>query len=229
MKISHLFLYLFHSVSSIMIHHIRPFYGFDSNVYLLTGDRNILIDTGTGLSSDYYIRSIRDVIGEAGVLDSIILTHCHFDHIGGAPALINAFRCNVYAGAVDAVPIREGDSSYTLSSDFGVKIPPIPVEDLHQDDVIDIGSHRLHEIDTPGHTMGGICLYDDITSSLFSGDTLFSDSIGRTDFKGGSISSLRNSIKYLSDIAFKDLYPGHGNPTKDGSTSIKIALQMVGN
>ena len=52
-----------------MIHHIKPFYEFDSNVYLLTGDRNVLIDTGTGLSSEYIIESVRDIIGTDGVLD----------------------------------------------------------------------------------------------------------------------------------------------------------------
>jgi flavorubredoxin len=52
-----------------MIYFIRPYYDFDSNVYLLTGDRNILIDTGTGLSSDYLINSVRSIIGKDGVLD----------------------------------------------------------------------------------------------------------------------------------------------------------------
>ena len=115
-----------------------------------------------------------------------------------------------------------------MSSDFGLSIPPYPVGDLHHGDVIDIGSHRLEVIETPGHTRGGVCYLDDVTSSLFSGDTLFSDSVGRTDFNGGSKASLINSIKYLRDTAFKDLYPGHGDPTSDGPLAIKIGLQIVG-
>ena len=94
--------------------------------------------------------------------------------------------------------------------------------------MIDIGPHKLRVIETPGHTMGGVCFYDEISSSLFSGDTLFADSVGRTDFNGGSISSLRTSIKYLSDIDLSNLYPGHGNPTSDGPTAVKIGLKIVG-
>ena len=212
----------------VMIHYIRPFFPFDSNIYLVTGKINVLIDTGTGLSSDYVIRSIKGIIGEDGVLDRVLLTHCHFDHIGGGPKLMQEFRCSAYAGYVDAKPIREGDDTFTLSSDFDVDVPPFPVSDLHQDDVIDIGSHRLRVIETPGHTRGGVCFFDEISSSLFSGDTLFSDSVGRTDFNGGSISSLRNSIKYLSDIGLTNLYPGHGNPTSDGPSAVKRGLKIVG-
>ena len=210
-----------------MIHRIGPFVSFDSNIYLLTGEHNILIDTGTGLSSQEVVRSIKKVIGD-GKLDRILLTHCHFDHIGGAPYLTSAFGCKVYAGYADATAIRNGGSYYTLSSDFGVDIPPIQVEDLHEGDIIDNGESRLRVIETPGHTMGGVCFYDEISSSLFSGDTVFSDGFGRTDFHGGSLEILRKSIRKLSNTPVKGLYPGHGRPTSDGLSSIHRALKMVG-
>ena len=211
-----------------MIHCIRPFIGADSNMYLLTGDTNILIDTGTGVAQGQLVDTIQSVIGPNGKLDKILLTHCHFDHIGGAPYLVSAFGCSVYAGYGDAVAIRNGDHNYTLSHHFGVDIPPIPVDDLREGDVIDNGEHRLRVIETPGHTMGGVCFYDEISFSLFSGDTVFADGYGRTDFNGGSLESLRKSIRRLSIMRIEGLYPGHGRPVSDGSESIRRALDMVG-
>lgn len=211
-----------------MIHYIRPAIGIDSNVYLLTGDENILIDTGTGLSYRKLIDSVRSLIGPDGKIDKVLLTHCHFDHIGGAPYLVSAFGCKVYAGYADAVAVRSGDYNYTLSHHFDIEIPAIPVEDLHEGDIIDNGEHRLHVIETPGHTMGGVCFYDEISSSLFSGDTVFAEGVGRTDFNGGSLESLRKSIRKLSVMPVKGLYPGHGLPVSDGSSSIRMGLEMVG-
>ena len=225
MNISHLIFFI--CVIS-MIHFIRPYYNFDCNVYLLTGSSNILIDTGTGLNRSYLIQSIRDIIGSDGVLDKVLLTHCHFDHIGGGQSLIEVFGCEVFASSMDAEAVRTGDDTYTLSSDFDLNVPPYPVSDLDEDSIIDIGEHSLRVMSTPGHTRGGLCFYDTISSSLFSGDTIFSNGVGRTDFNGGSIISLKNSIKYLSDMAVLDLYPGHGNPTSDWPSAIRIAKQIVG-
>ncbi len=73
-----------------MIHKIGPFVNFDSNIYLITGDRNVLIDTGTGLSSSSVIEKIEKILGEAS-LDIVLLTHCHFDHIGGAADIVARF------------------------------------------------------------------------------------------------------------------------------------------
>ncbi len=210
-----------------MIYHISPINPIDSNIYLLTGSKNIIIDSGTGLSSRAIIDEIHSILAHSKI-DYLLLTHCHFDHIGGALDFVDAFGCEVCAGFVDAVPIREGDHSYTLCRDFGLDIPPVPCSNLQHGDIIDIGDHRLEVISTPGHTLGGVCFYDQITKSLFSGDTLFSDGVGRTDFKGGSLASLRNSIKYLSTIPLNAIYPGHGRPNVDGQGAVKRGLLIVG-
>ena len=190
------FILLYQSfVHPSMIHWIRPILPFDSNCYLLTGDSNILIDTGTGLAGDRLVEQVRSILGPDRTLDKVLLTHCHFDHIGGGPALISAFGCEVLAGSVDAASVRASDVRYTLSDHFEIDVPAYPVTDLGCGDIIDIGAHRLRVIDTPGHTPGGVCYYDEISSSLFSGDTVFTNGVGRTDFNGGSTSSLINSIK----------------------------------
>lgn len=87
----------------------------------------------------------------------------------------------------------------------------------------------LEVIETPGHTTGGICLYDQVTGSLFSGDTVFAEGIGRTDFEGGDINQLRTSLNKLKKLDIKDLYPGHGpNVEGSGKESIIKGLRYTG-
>ena len=210
-----------------MITQVEPIIPIDSNIYVLTGKKNAVIDTGTGLSVKYVIDRIHEILG-AGTVDFVLLTHCHFDHIGGAYAISQAFGCDIYAGYLDAESIRKGDVTYTLCKDFDIDIPGFDVKDLHQDDIIDLGDHRLRVIETPGHTMGGVCYYDEVTKSLFSGDTVFALGYGRTDFKGGSVTSLRNSIKYLSNMEVTGLYSGHGNVTQKGSQAVRRGLELIG-
>lgn len=210
-----------------MIHKIGPFVNHDSNVYLLTGKTNILIDAGTSVCSSRMIAEI-DRISDGKGLEKILLTHCHVDHVGGVSDLVSRYGCEVFAGAKDAMAIRTADTTFTLDRMFGLQLHPVDVTDLHHGDIIDIGEHRLSVIDTPGHTCGGISFYDEITGSLFSGDTLFSEGVGRTDFPGGSTDDLRNSIKQLSDIEIKSLYPGHGSTTEDGAEAVRIGLDLLG-
>jgi len=73
-----------------MIHRIGPFIGYDSNIFLIVADRNVLIDTGTGKASSHVIKAIESILGDSK-LDLILLTHCHFDHVGGVHDLVNRF------------------------------------------------------------------------------------------------------------------------------------------
>ena len=200
--------------------------GSDSNLYLITGDFNILIDAGTGSDSEYAISCIREILGDSD-LDRIILTHCHFDHAGGVPAIVREFGCRCYVGEADAGPLSEGDQIMTVSNLFGAVLPPIEVIPLSDGDIIDNGSHRLRVIDTPGHTPGSICLYDEATSGLFSGDTVFTPGIGRTDLPGGSFGRIAESVRLISKLNIIGIYPGHGDASEHGNDHISVALRMV--
>lgn len=197
---------LFPSMSIIRIPTSIPY---DSNIYLVTGDRPIVIDAGTGQDSESVIHRIRSYTPVAPV--AVIATHCHFDHTGGLKDLVNAFDCLVFAGSTDAPFIRSSDSEYTVSHLFGSSLRSVDVVDLHEDDILNTGEHALRVIDTPGHTPGCICLYEDTTGYLISGDTLFLTGYGRTDFPGGSMSSMRSSLSKLSNIDIRGLFPGHGS------------------
>ena len=206
----------------------------DSNIWLVTGSENILIDTGTGETSGGtdYAASLAwsiDLHLEGRGLSAIVLTHCHIDHVGGAAGLKEHYGCPVYIGAKDYDAVSAGDSMYTVSGMFRIPFCPldcIPVDEGH---VFDIGDHRLRVIDTPGHTAGGICLFDEVTGALFSGDTLFANGIGRTDLPGGSLQELVQSLVKLSNVNITAVYPGHGPVGYDGKETLDYALRMVGN
>jgi Zn-dependent hydrolases, including glyoxylases len=200
---------------------------FGSNIFLIVGTRTVLVDAGSGVLPKRMISEIKGILKDRR-LDMIVLTHCHFDHIGGAKALTDEFGSDIMAGIGDAPYIANGDPEYTAARMFGSRLSQLDVMELVEGDIIDLGDHRLRVVNTPGHTMGGICLYDEITRSLFSGDTVFSGGVGRTDLISGSTRDLINSLRKLKDLDISTLYPGHGDCASDGNRAVKYGLIMMG-
>ena len=202
---------------------------FDSNIYLISSSRKtMLVDSGIGFQSEDTIASVRRMLG-GRPLDIMVLTHRHYDHVGGANAMIKAFGPKVYAGKDDAPPLREGDRASTLGAQFGGPLEPMDVTDLNDGDIIDMGEHRMRVISTPGHTIGSISLFDEVTGALFTGDTVFIGGVGKWTYDTGSAEQLISSLKRLSGLKINGLYPGHGPTVPDGGNEHIInGLRMMG-
>lgn len=202
---------------------IQPLYSntFESNTYVVLSDTRAIIDPGA-LSETLPERIGRYIMSA----DALINTHCHFDHVGANEKALEIKKMSCYAHEEDAKAITEGDDTMQLASLFGR--PPVKHEvenKLKDGDVIDLGDVKLKVIHTPGHTPGGICLYEENEKILFTGDTIFADSIGRYDFTGSSYEDLKASVKKLADLAQGDgvdiYYPGHG-PSGTSEDIIRI-------
>jgi len=200
-----------------------PGVGFDSNVYLLIDERKALIDTGTGFYADYIIKKIKEAC-PLEEISFIILTHEHFDHTGGIDALKKFCDAEIMIHEEGAETLEEGlDWS---SCFFGVKQKKVKVDrKLKEGDIISLGKSELVVLHTPGHSRGSICLYEEKSKSLFSGDLIFcGGGIGRTDFYGGDLEELIQSIERIKKLDVNALYPGHGEwAVENGSFHIKLA------
>jgi glyoxylase-like metal-dependent hydrolase (beta-lactamase superfamily II) len=138
----------------------------------------------------------------------IILTHGHFDHVGGVIELINTFNIPYYISEIDEKYMEKDNSVFgTLPKASGY---------LKDGDNVKLGDDVIRVIETPGHTEGGLCFL--VNDKLFTGDTLFQGSVGRSDFIGGNAIKLINSIKTkllpLGDEI--EVYPGHGEASTIG-------------
>lgn len=148
-------------------------------------------------------------------------THGHFDHVMGVGYLKETYGVQFACSQKDAFLV---DSAVQSGMMFGVKCAPVPAIDIDLASVgeIKFGNTTLRVIDTPGHTPGHVSLYDEVTKSLFTGDTLFRESIGRTDLPGGDYSwimrSILEQILPLGDDV--TIYPGHGEKSDIGHETL---------
>ncbi len=142
-------------------------------------------------------------------LTHILLTHGHFDHVGGVYGLKKAYGAKVYIHAADADMLTECDKIAQL---FGERMHPCEADVcLREEESVDVAGMLLHVLHTPGHTPGGVCYRHKESLSLFTGDTLFRLSVGRTDLPDGDQESLEKAIreKLFSLPGDYTIYPGH--------------------
>lgn len=168
------------------------------NTYLITDDATnykAIIDPG------YYGTDVRMDIENNAYLKYVILTHAHEDHFASAKDYLEEYTGAKFAAPSKEMPLLEGTNC------------PNPSILLKDGDEIVLGETVLKVIATPGHTAGGICLL--AGKELFSGDTLFKLSVGRSDLQSGNwdelVDSINNRLYTLDEDV--NVYPGHGAPT----------------
>lgn len=148
---------------------------------------------------------------------AILLTHGHFDHAGGAAELAEHFDIKVYAEVHERETLE--NPGLNLSGWEGSELTYHADYFLNDEQEIDLAGFHIRVFHTPGHTVGGCCYYFSYQNALFSGDTLFAQSVGRTDFPKGSASALIRSINDKLMILPDEttVYTGHNDITTIGT------------
>ena len=186
----------------------------ENNMYLVIDEKTkkaVLIDASA------LIPEITEAVKAYGAdVEYILLTHGHFDHIMGLTELKKALNAKAVICHDDLI-ISDNINEFTrLFGGLSESVPPVYEKFVKDGDIITVGDMQIKVINTPGHTEGGVCYL--IEDKLFSGDTLFRESVGRTDLFGGSFEKLLDSVK---NKLFKlddniTVYPGHGPATTIG-------------
>lgn len=178
--------------------------GFTSNVFLVAGQRTVLVDVGNDFDVVDAAREYVDTV------DAVVLTHTHPDHVGNLDAVVEAFDIDVWGYDPD-------QSGVDHAIDDG--------------GAVEMGDHEYEAIHTPGHKNDHICLYAPANAVLFAGDLVFANGgFGRTDLEEGDRKQLIRSIERLLEAVddVSELHTGHGpsvttNPRQD----VELALQAA--
>ena len=149
-------------------------------------------------------------------LNPVILlnTHCHLDHIFGNKFILNRYKLKTYSSEYDEMN-RLNAAQHALLFGLTMDNPPEPAGFICDNQILIFGTTELVALHVPGHSLGGLAFYSDKNSCVFTGDTLFSGSIGRTDLLGGDYGTLIKSIRSKLFVLPSStvVYPGHGNQT----------------
>lgn len=185
-----------------------------TNCYLAMNTKTkeaLIIDPGDSA------KRIAEIIKEEGVTPvAVLLTHGHFDHAMAAEELAGEFQIPIYAHEKEQETLET--PRINLSGMIGQSLTFHADNYVKDGDVLNLAGFEIKVLHTPGHTLGGVCYYLEKEKVLFSGDTLFCQSVGRTDFPTGSSSTLIRSIKeklmpLADDI---NVYTGHEDMTAIG-------------
>lgn len=189
---------------------VVPLGHIQTNCYMVEGESGaVVIDPG--FNSEAVEQFLLD---NSQKETAVLLTHCHFDHIGGAPALKKATGVNIFIGEDENENLK--DSQINLAERFHAKFESFGADYLLKDGkLLKVGDLEFRVIFTPGHTAGGVVYL--LGDTLFSGDTLFFESIGRTDLPTGDFKTLEGSVKMLYTLPESTVVlPGHGPGTTIG-------------
>lgn len=193
----------------------------DSNIYLI-GD--VVIDTGTGFNFPLMRQMFKTMKKSFEDIKLILLTHTHFDHIGGAGYFFNA---KIAVHKIGAPVLEKADTDKSAADFYNGNLKPKKVDMLLKGgDRIKAGRLNLEVIETPGHTDCSITFYDKAKKIAFTGDAVFADGIGRTDFINSNPTDMRKSLEKLSKLKIDRYFPGHGDIVeKQGSKRIETLLE----
>jgi len=194
---------------------------FGSNVFLLKAGKNALIDSSAEQNSELLLRGLEGLGLSAENIGLIAHTHGHADHFG-CDFLFK--KAEILMHSEDAKKVNEKHEKFTASNLIPTMHFPKISRFLKENETISLGELNLKVIFSPGHTKGSVCFFEPKKGLLFSGDTVFAQGFGRFDLPSGNLQELCASLKKLSGLKPKILFPGHGPESKNASECLVSAI-----
>lgn len=186
--------------------------------HVLSDETHECVIIDPGFESEDEFRRIKDYVRENGLNPvKIIQTHCHFDHVLGLQKACAYWGIKAYFHPDDRIQLERAPR-YCCMIGLDMEEFTGESEEIADGDTITFGNTTLKVIATPGHTEGGVCFLNEAEKVMFTGDTLFAGSIGRTDHLGGNLDTLLESIntKLMPLDGDITIYPGHGPKSSIG-------------
>jgi len=191
---------------------------FQENTYIVSGNGSdcVIVDPGFYREEEAE-QFFKTVDGLKYSIDAVLLTHSHLDHIFGAKAIQDKTGCRIYLNPADRDTINADTKLYRMLGLDNADSSFVS-EDISDGSILSLAGIEFHVIGTPGHTPGGVCFHVPDENILFTGDTLFAGTIGRTDFSYSDydkeiISIMEKLIVLDSDT---EILPGHGPSSNIG-------------
>jgi len=187
----------------------------DVNTYILADQSGDCAIIDCGCYDDAEFEEFTSFIKEKGLNPVLLLnTHCHLDHIFGNKYLLEKYKLRALSHEKEEKNRKDGPH-HAIIFGLSMETPPFPQRFIVDNEIIKFCSTDLRVLHVPGHSAGGLAFYSEKDSCVFTGDALFSGSIGRTDLPGGDFETLINSIKNKLFVLPPStvVYAGHGSET----------------
>ena len=189
---------------------LKPLSICETNSYIVVSEQNNAVLIDAPFDAPYILEELNS---HNCTLKKIFLTHGHFDHIGAVADLVEATGCEVYIHPMDEKILRTGDEMLAVHfRSRGYKSYSGDVNLFTENDILKLDELEFDVLETPGHTPGSVCFI--CGETMFTGDTLFRRSIGRTDLAGGDMDRMKRSLARIADLGGNlKIYPGHMGST----------------
>ena len=187
----------------------------DVNTYILVDDSGDCAIIDCGCYEKQESEELENFIKGKGINPVLLLnTHCHLDHIFGNSFVLEKYGLRTFSSELDELN-RNNASQHAMLFGLTMDTPPEPAGFISDNQVVTFGTTELKALHVPGHTSGSLAFYSEKNNCVFTGDALFSGSIGRTDLQGGNYETLIRSIKNKLFVLPPStvVYPGHGDET----------------
>jgi Zn-dependent hydrolases, including glyoxylases len=187
----------------------------DVNTYILVDDSGDCAIIDCGCYEKQESEKLENFIKDKSINPVLLLnTHCHLDHVFGNRFVLEKYGLRTFSSELDEMN-RKNASQHAMLFGLTMDKPPEPAGFISDNQMVTFGTTELKALHVPGHTSGSLAFYSEKNNCVFTGDALFSGSIGRTDLQGGNYETLIGSIKNKLFVLPPStvVYPGHGNET----------------